>query len=381
MVSSSRWSWRGCFRHPTDVLRGSGAEEGEAEENLKWAALEKLPTYDRMRKGILRQVVEDGRVVCDEVDVNRLAPRDRKLLLDRIFRMVEEDNERFLERLRHRIDRLLLFLQESLDLGIIGLLHLSPSKKRTIKILNDVSGILKPASQLDLHNGEMTVRETLDFSGRCLGVGTRKGIPDFLQEVTSKKDQEQYWSNKNQYHYISVSKFVQLFKSFHVGKQLSEELSVPYDKSRAHPAALTTQKYGISNWELLKACLSREWLLMKRNSFVYVFKTFQITILSFIAMTVFLRTKMPHKTIPDGNKFHGALFYSLINVMFNGMAELSMTIYKLPVFYKQRDFLFYPPWAFGLSYGLLKIPLSLLDTGIWIILTYYAIGFAPAAGR
>lgn len=28
-------------------------------------------------------------------------------------------------------------------------------------------------SQHDLHYGEMTVRETLDFSGRCLGVGTR----------------------------------------------------------------------------------------------------------------------------------------------------------------------------------------------------------------
>lgn len=28
-------------------------------------------------------------------------------------------------------------------------------------------------SQHDLHNGEMTVRETLDFSGRCLGVGNR----------------------------------------------------------------------------------------------------------------------------------------------------------------------------------------------------------------
>lgn len=27
--------------------------------------------------------------------------------------------------------------------------------------------------QHDLHQGEMTVRETLDFSGRCLGVGTR----------------------------------------------------------------------------------------------------------------------------------------------------------------------------------------------------------------
>jgi ABC-type multidrug transport system ATPase subunit len=28
-------------------------------------------------------------------------------------------------------------------------------------------------SQHDLHHGEMTVRETMDFSGRCLGVGTR----------------------------------------------------------------------------------------------------------------------------------------------------------------------------------------------------------------
>ena len=28
-------------------------------------------------------------------------------------------------------------------------------------------------SQHDLHYGEMTVRDTLDFSGRCLGVGTR----------------------------------------------------------------------------------------------------------------------------------------------------------------------------------------------------------------
>ena len=28
-------------------------------------------------------------------------------------------------------------------------------------------------SQHDIHHGEMTVRETFDFSGRCLGVGTR----------------------------------------------------------------------------------------------------------------------------------------------------------------------------------------------------------------
>jgi ABC-type multidrug transport system ATPase subunit len=30
-------------------------------------------------------------------------------------------------------------------------------------------------SQDDLHNGEMTVRETLAFSARCQGVGDRRG--------------------------------------------------------------------------------------------------------------------------------------------------------------------------------------------------------------
>ena len=30
-------------------------------------------------------------------------------------------------------------------------------------------------SQNDVHVGEMTVRETLDFSARCLGVGSRYG--------------------------------------------------------------------------------------------------------------------------------------------------------------------------------------------------------------
>lgn len=31
-------------------------------------------------------------------------------------------------------------------------------------------------SQNDVHVGEMTVKETLDFSARCLGVGSRYGI-------------------------------------------------------------------------------------------------------------------------------------------------------------------------------------------------------------
>lgn len=125
--------------------------------------------------------------------------------------------------------------------------------------------------------------------------------------------------------------------------------------------------------------LLREWLLMKRNSFAYIFKTTQINIMALIAMTVFLRTEMTVGTAQEGRKYYGALFFSLINVMFNGMAEMAMTMTRLPVFFKQGDFKFYPAWAFALPIYLLRIPASLLESGIWILLTYYTIGLAPAA--
>ncbi|KAL7170519.1 hypothetical protein ACSBR2_035401 [Camellia fascicularis] len=633
--SGSRRSWasaslREVWQAPPDVFSRSARQEDD-EAELMWAAIERLPTYDRMRKGMLSKVLDNGKVVRDEIDVTSLGMQDKQLLMESILKVVEDDNDKFLQRLRDRTDRVGIEIPkievryENLSIegdvyvgsralptlfnatlnaieSLLGLIRLVPSKKRKIQILKDVSGIVKPSrmtlllgppgagkttlllalagkldknlrvsgkvtycghelnefvpqrtcayiSQHDLHYGELTVRETLDFSGRCLGVGTRyemlvelsrrekeagikpdpdidafmkatamsgqetslvtdyvlkilgldicvdimvgndmrrgisggqkkrvttgemlvgpakalfmdeistgldssttfqiikfmrqmvhimdvtmiisllqpapetynlfddiillaegqivyqgpredileffevmgfkcperKGVADFLQEVTSKKDQEQYWFKKNQpYIYVSVSEFAEAFNSFHIGQQLAANLSVPYNKSRAHPAALVTEKYGISKRELFKACFDREWLLMKRNNFVYVFKTTQITIISLIAMTVFFRTTMPSGTLVDGGKFFGALFFSLMNVMFNGMAELAMTVVVLPVFYKQRDFLFYPPWAFGLPIWVLRIPISFMESGIWVILTYYTIGFAPAASR
>ena len=258
---------------------------------------------------------------------------------------------------------------------IISLLQPAPE---TYDLFDDV--ILLSEGQIVYQGPRENILEFFEYMGfKC---PDRKGVADFLQEVTSKKDQEQYWFRKDQpYRFISDSEFADAFTSFHIGQQLASDLSVPYDKSKTHPAALVREKYDISKWELFKACFDREWLLMKRNSFVYIFKTTQITIMSVIAFTVFLRTQMPAGTLQDGGKFFGALFFSLINVMFNGMAELAMTVFRLPVFYKQRDFLFFPSWAFSVPIWLLRIPISLLESGIWIILTYYTIGFAPAASR
>ncbi|KAJ8452102.1 hypothetical protein Cgig2_016683 [Carnegiea gigantea] len=633
----SRTSWGVEDVFSSQARRSVRAHE-EDEEALRWAALEKLPTYSRLRTSILKSYAEsqkesgiNNRISHKEVDVRKLDMNDRLQFIDRLFKVAEEDNEKFLRKLRDRIDKVGIKLPtvevrfEHLTVeadcyvgsralptlpnaarnfaeSMLGMVGIRTAETTKLPILKDVSGIIKPArmclllgppssgkttlllalagkldkslkvkgevtynghklnefvpqktsayiSQNDVHIGSMTVKETLDFSARCQGVGTRyellaelarrekdlgfkpdpevdlfmkatamegvesnlivdytlrilgldicrdtlvgddmlrgisggqkkrvttgemivgptktlfmdeistgldssttfqivkclqqiahlsdatilmsllqpapetfdlfddiillsegqivyqgprehvveffescgfrcperKGIADFLQEVTSRKDQEQYWVDKNRpYRYIPVSEFATRFKRFHVGLRLDNEVSVPYEKAQSHKAALVYQKYLVPYKDLLKACFDKEWLLMKRNSFVYIFKTIQIMIVAFITCTVFIRSKMHTRNEQDGALYMGALIFTLIVNMFNGFAELALIIQSLPVFYKQRDLLFHPAWTFTLPKFLLGIPIAIFETIVWTCITYYSIGFAPEASR
>jgi len=103
--------------------------------------------------------------------------------------------------------------------------------------------------------------------------------------------------------------------------------------------------------------------------------------MAMIAMTLFLRTELHRNSATDGSIYTGALFYSIVVIMFSGVAEISMTVAKLPVFFKQRKLLFYPPWAYSLPAWIIKIPLSSLEVAIWVFITYYVIGFDPSVAR
>ncbi|KAL8536981.1 hypothetical protein ACS0TY_012240 [Phlomoides rotata] len=210
----------------------------------------------------------------------------------------------------------------------------------------------------------------------------RKAVADFLQEVTSKKDQQQYWACKDEpYRFITVNEFAEAFQSHVFGKQVMDELAIPYDKSKTHPAALTTRKYGLQKKELLKACVHRELLWMKRNSFLYLFRLFQITALALVSMAMFFRTKMSKDDIGYGVVYLGFLFFTVTISMFNGLKEMTHTISKLPVFYKQRNMFLFPAWAYAIPAWILKIPITFIETGIWTFLTYYVVGLDPNVGR
>ncbi|KAF8736814.1 hypothetical protein HU200_014297 [Digitaria exilis] len=259
--------------------------------------------------------------------------------------------------------------------AVIALLQPAPE---TYELFDDI--ILLSDGQVVYNGPRENVLEFFESVGfKC---PQRKGVADFLQEVTSRKDQRQYWKHGDEtYRYVPVKEFAEAFQSFHIGEAIRNELAVPFDKSTSHPAALKTSKYGASMKELLKANIDREILLLKRNSFVYIFKAVQLTLMAIIAMTVFLRTNMHRDSMENGRIYMGALFFGILMIMFNGLAEVGLTIAKLPVFFKQRDLLFYPAWTYSVPSWIIKTPLSLLNVTIWVFITYYVIGFDPNVER
>lgn len=210
---------------------------------------------------------------------------------------------------------------------------------------------------------------------------TRKSVAEFLQEVISRKDQEQYWCHIDKpYSYVSIDSFIERFKKSELGLQQQEELSKTHDKSQAQKDALCSRKYSLSNWEMLKACSRREFLLMKRNSFVYVFKSGLLSCIGSITMTVYLRTGSKRDVI-NANYLMGSLFFSIFKLLGDGLPELTLTISRLSVFYKQKELYFYPAWAYAVPSAILKIPISFLEAFLWTSLTYYVIGYSPDIGR
>ena len=112
-----------------------------------------------------------------------------------------------------------------------------------------------------------------------------------------------------------------------------------------------------------------------------LFSSFQLEICAIIAATVFAQSREHHSTVEDGFVYLGALYFGLIAIMGSGFSELPSTIDKLPVFYKQRDLLFYPSWAFSLPVSILGIPVAFIEVAFWVATTYFVIGFDPSGIR
>jgi hypothetical protein len=78
------------------------------------------------------------------------------------------------------------------------------------------------------------------FESMGLRLPERKGIADFLQEVTSPKDQHKYRAAGTADHYIDVPTFAAAFARTAAARQTADRLAMPFDKAASLPGTLVS---------------------------------------------------------------------------------------------------------------------------------------------
>lgn len=221
-LSKSSWNMEDMFSGSRNSRRSS-RRANEDEEALKWAAIEKLPTYDRLRTSIIQSFMENEKVVHKEVDVKKLDINDRQIFINQLFKVAEEDNEKFLKKFRNRINKVGIRLPtvevrfEHLNIeadcyigsralptlpnvarnmaeSAISMLGIRLAKRTKVTILKHVSGIIKPGRMALLLGPPSSGKTTLllalagklDPSLKVKGEVTYNGYK--LNEFVPKKD-------------------------------------------------------------------------------------------------------------------------------------------------------------------------------------------------
>lgn len=105
-------SLRSSFRrHATSFQNNSVVSSAkdvdlDDESVLQWAAIDRLPTFERLRTSLFDE--NDGNEADGRgrrvVDVTKLGAPERHMFIEKLIKHIEHDNLRLLQKIRKRID-------------------------------------------------------------------------------------------------------------------------------------------------------------------------------------------------------------------------------------------------------------------------------------
>lgn len=94
------------FRANSEISCANDYEETD-ENLLKWAAIDRLPTFERLRSSLFDEEDADGHDGRGKkvVDVTKLLPPERHMFIEKLIKHIENDNLQLLQKLRKRTDK------------------------------------------------------------------------------------------------------------------------------------------------------------------------------------------------------------------------------------------------------------------------------------
>ncbi|CAL5380298.1 unnamed protein product [Camellia sinensis] len=219
-------------RHSSSFRSISGLssvkDDVDDECALQWAAIERLPTFERLRSSLFDE--NDGSNVDAQgkrvVDVTKLGALERNMFIDKLIKHIENDNLRLLHKLRKRIDNWCKIVDSEWKQSVRCFManpfqhygNLSrafffndcaklpglKSQEAKITIIDDVSGIIKPGrttlllgppgcgkgTLLKALSGKLSTSLKLRMEEKLIGVAGEVAVRALKAEQVSRREKQ-----------------------------------------------------------------------------------------------------------------------------------------------------------------------------------------------
>ena len=124
------------FHHHTSSFRSRTSDaksykEKDDEVDLQWAAIERLPTFERVRTSLFgHHGLNDGKEELGKrvIHVTKLGALECNVFIDKLLKKIEENNHQLLQKLREGMDR------QAAPLFLCFFFHISVTPARTLNM-------------------------------------------------------------------------------------------------------------------------------------------------------------------------------------------------------------------------------------------------------
>ena len=226
----------------------------------------------------------------------------------------------------------------------------------------------------------------------------RAAAADFIQQCLSPVDQPGVWAGgltgQEPYSPVSVAAMVAAFQASPFSAAQRAKLAeagaacslLPDGRDTVagnglDPGALLPRRpFALPWWGMVRANAWRDVIFLRRNSFVYIFRTCQTLVGAVLAGTLFLRTRL-HVDRPDGTLYLGFIFFTLASAFFTNFSEMALSVAHAPVADKHMLLHFHDASSYAIPTALLRFPISVAESCVWTPVSYWLVGLTPSAGR
>eukprot|EP00667_Euglena_gracilis_P002843 EG_transcript_2848 len=158
----------------------------------------------------------------------------------------------------------------------------------------------------------------------------------------------------------------------HLYEQSKYELSALPPKSFAHHKL--TSNYTQSGMHSMQLCLKRQMILTLRNVVMIKSRIGQSVIGGFLLGSLYYQL-----ALDDYNSKYAVLYFAMLFVSVSGFAMVPSIIAERQVIYRQTAAHFFHPLPYSVASNIVDIPLTIIETFVFITIIYWMCGLARDA--